>query len=192
MDKFIAALDCQDILWNSHNSLPCSQEPPPLHWALFSVVHIQRASKFPVVLVFILVVSFPLRLDLPSFLFPLRYSVRGSSVGIATGYGLDDPGIESQWGEIFRPSRPALGLTQPPVQWVPCPSRGVKYGRGVLLTTHTLLVPRSWKSRAIFVPTLWATIGPVTGTYLRYSDENFVCIFNLFNPYHNSHPFHNF
>ena len=30
--------------------------------------------------------------------------VRGpsSSVGIATGYGLDGPGIESRWGEIFR------------------------------------------------------------------------------------------
>ena len=28
---------------------------------------------------------------------------RDSSVGIATGYGLDDPGIESRWGgEIFR------------------------------------------------------------------------------------------
>jgi len=35
---------------------------------------------------------------------------------------------------------------------------GVKYGRGVLLiTTHPLLVPRSWKSRAIPLPTLWAT-----------------------------------
>jgi hypothetical protein len=29
----------------------------------------------------------------------------GSSVGIATGYGLDGPGIESRWGEIF-PTRP--------------------------------------------------------------------------------------
>jgi hypothetical protein len=26
----------------------------------------------------------------------------GSVVDIATGYGLDGPGIESQWGEIFR------------------------------------------------------------------------------------------
>jgi len=26
---------------------------------------------------------------------------RGSSVGIATGYGLDGPGIESRWGAIF-------------------------------------------------------------------------------------------
>ena len=41
-----------------------------------------------------------------------------SSVGIATDYGLDGPGIESRWGEVFRPSRPALGPTQPPVQWV--------------------------------------------------------------------------
>ena len=31
----------------------------------------------------------------------------GSSVGIATEYGLDGPGIESRWGEIFRcPDRP--------------------------------------------------------------------------------------
>jgi hypothetical protein len=31
----------------------------------------------------------------------MRFSGPGSSVGIATGYGLDDPGIESLWGEIF-------------------------------------------------------------------------------------------
>jgi len=36
---------------------------------------------------------------------------------------------------------------------------GVKCGQGVLLTTHPLLVPRSWKSRAIPLPTLWATPG---------------------------------
>ena len=38
-------------------------------------------------------------------------------------------------------------------------SPGVKCGRGVLLTTHHLLVQRSWKSRAIPLPTLWATPG---------------------------------
>jgi len=36
---------------------------------------------------------------------------------------------------------------------------GVNCGRGVLLTTHPLVVPRSWKSTAIPLPTLWATPG---------------------------------
>ena len=47
-----------------------------------------------------------------------------SSVNIATDYGLD--GSESNPGgdEIFRPSRPAVGLTQPLVKWVSGLSRG--------------------------------------------------------------------
>jgi len=43
----------------------------------------------------------------------------GSSVGIATDYGLDGPGSNPGGDEIFCSSRPALGPTQPPVQWVP-------------------------------------------------------------------------
>ena len=40
-----------------------------------------------------------------------------SSVGIATRYGLDGPGIESRCGRDFPlPSRLALGPTQPPIQ----------------------------------------------------------------------------
>jgi len=48
----------------------------------------------------------------------------GSSVGIATDYGLDGPGSNPGRDEIFRPSKPTLGPTQPPVKWVTGLSRG--------------------------------------------------------------------
>jgi hypothetical protein len=45
---------------------------------------------------------------------------RDSSVGIATGYGLDGPGIESRWRRDFpHPSSPAMESTQPLIQLVP-------------------------------------------------------------------------
>ena len=43
---------------------------------------------------------------------------------ISTNYGLDGPGWNPDGDEIFRQSRPALGPTQPPVQWTPGLSRG--------------------------------------------------------------------
>jgi len=50
---------------------------------------------------------------------------RDSSVGIATGYGLDGPRIESRWGRDFpHPPRPGLGPTQPHMQQVLGLSRG--------------------------------------------------------------------
>ena len=42
----------------------------------------------------------------------------GSSVGIATDYGLDGPVSNPGGDEIFSQSRPALGPTQPTVKWV--------------------------------------------------------------------------
>jgi hypothetical protein len=83
------------------------------------------------------------------FLRPVNYCGPCSVVGITSSCGLDGPGIESRWGEIFRacPDRP----------WGP-PSLlyngylvfpGVKSGRGVTLTPHPLLVPWLWKGRAI-------------------------------------------
>ena len=54
----------------------------------------------------------------------VMYVGRGSSVGIATGYGLDGPGIDSGCErDLPHLSRPTLGPTQPPVQWVPALSR---------------------------------------------------------------------
>ena len=53
-----------------------------------------------------------------------------SSVGIATDYGLDGPGSNPVGDEIFRPSRPDLGTTQPPVKWVSVfPGSKVQPGR---------------------------------------------------------------
>jgi hypothetical protein len=69
----------------------------------------------------------------------------GSSGSIVSDYGLDDRaiGIDPRQGQRIFPlasvSKPALGPTQPPVQWVPgVLSPGVKRGPGVTLTTHPI------------------------------------------------------
>jgi hypothetical protein len=74
----------------------------------------------------------------------LRFQeIRGSvsSVGIAIGYWLDGPGIESRWGRDFsapvqtgpgaHPASYTIGTGSFP---------GVKSARGVTLTAHPLLV----------------------------------------------------
>jgi hypothetical protein len=81
------------------------------------------------------------------FLFYLTYRGRRDSVvGIATRYGLGGPGIESRWGEIFRnyPDRlrGPLSLLYNGYRVFP----GGKGGRGVMLTTRPLLVPRLRKN----------------------------------------------
>jgi hypothetical protein len=76
--------------------------------------------------------------------------------------------------------RPALGPTQPPIQWVPgVLSLGVKHGRGVMLTNHPHLVSRlrmsmSYTSSPPHVPP-WRVAGQIYFYllyYYRYNTRN--------------------
>jgi hypothetical protein len=95
---------------------------------------------------------------------------RVSSGSIVSDYGRS--GFDPRQGQRIFPlaslSRPALGPTQPPVQWVPgVLSPGVKLGRGATLTTHPHLVPRSWMSRS-YTPLPSSASMPCNETALLY------------------------
>jgi hypothetical protein len=69
-------------------------------------------------------------------------------------------------------SRPALGPTQSPVQWVPgVLSSGLKRGRGVTLTTHPHLVPMSRMSRSYTSSPPSAYVA-CSGTALAFNLQN--------------------
>jgi hypothetical protein len=81
----------------------------------------------------------------------------GSSVGIVIGYGLDGPGIESRWGLDFSaPVQTGPGAHSSSYTMGIGSFPGLKSGQGVTLSPHSLLVPWSWKSRAITLLPLWA------------------------------------
>ena len=85
---------------------------------------------------------------------------RDSSVGIATRYRLERPGIESWWGRDFpQPSRPTLGPTQPPIQWVPglFPGGKERPGRGIV---HTHTHPSNAKVKERFELFFYSPSGP--------------------------------
>ena len=65
-----------------------------------------------------------------------------SIVGIATGYGLDGPGIESRW-ELDFPHMSRAALWPNPASCIVGAGSfpGVKSGRGVTLNPHPFLVP---------------------------------------------------
>jgi hypothetical protein len=68
----------------------------------------------------------------------------GSSVSIATDYGLDGPGIESRWGVRFSaPVQTGPGVHPTSFTMGTGSFPGVESGRGMTLTPHPLLVPRS-------------------------------------------------
>jgi hypothetical protein len=93
---------------------------------------------------------------------------RDSSVGIATRYGLEGPEIESLWGEIFRTHPDRLRGPPSPLYNGYRVFPGGKGGRGVMLTTHPLLVPRLRTSWAIPPLTLWVLLGLLWGSLYIY------------------------
>jgi hypothetical protein len=121
------------------------------------------------------------------FIFALRVrSGPGSSVDIATDYGLDGPGIETRCERDFPPVQIGPGAHPASCKMGTGSFPGVKFGRGVLLTTHPLLAPRSWKSRAIPLPPLGhnracnGVTSPLPFIGTKKLDDKSMEIFDLF------------
>ena len=99
----------------------------------------------------------------------------GSSVGIATGYGLDGPGIESRWGaRFFAPVQTGPGAHTASCTMSTGSFPGVKSGRDVTLKPHPLPVPWSWKGRAIPLLPPWAvrsvqSLSACTGVHFNFT-----------------------
>ena len=102
-----------------------------------------------------------------TLLLPLPSKIPGPHNNVWAGYlsrysdwlRIWESGIDSRWGEVFPPVQTGRGAHPASCKMGTGSFSGVKCGRGVLLTTHPLLVPRSWKSRAIPLPILCATPG---------------------------------
>jgi len=86
----------------------------------------------------------------------------GSSVGTATELRAGRSGIESRWGRDFPPLQTGPGAHPASCTLGTGSFPGVKCGRSVLLTTHPLIVPRSWKIELHLYPPSgphWASNG---------------------------------
>ena len=112
--------------------LPLAFDKPISNCKAAVIVLVRPGAKFStdasshviIIIIIITILSFSLVTDLFSLALLLNRGP-GRSVGKATPYGVDGPGIESRWGRDFpHLSRPALRPTQPPVQWIPDLSRG--------------------------------------------------------------------
>jgi len=87
---------------------------------------------------------------------PFTYNCRSQDPTDSTSptIKIDVPGDLIPVGRGFLPFQTGPGVQPPSCTMGTESFPGLKYGRGVLLTIHPLLVPRSWKSGAIPLPTL--------------------------------------
>ena len=92
------------------------------------------------------------------------YSGSGSSVRIANEIRAGRFGIESRWGRELPPVQTGPGAHPASCKMGTGFFPGVKCGRGVLLTSHPLLVLRSWKSKSYTSTHPLGNTGPVTGS----------------------------
>jgi hypothetical protein len=95
----------------------------------------------------------------------------GSSVAIATELRAGRSGDRIPLGRDFPSFQTGAWAHPAPCTMGTGSFPGVNYGRVVLLTPYPLLVPWSWNSRAIPLPTLGATTGAVTGTLYTLSSN---------------------
>jgi hypothetical protein len=92
------------------------------------------------------------------FIFPYSMCRQGSSVErLTTGWTVWDRIPVSRIFSAPVQTDPGAKPASCKMDTVSFP--GVKCGRSVLLTTHPLLLPRTWKSRAVPLPNLWTTQG---------------------------------
>jgi len=91
-------------------------------------------------------------------------------------YNLIRSGIESWWGRDFPPVQTGLGAHPASCKMGTESFPGVKCGRGVLMTTRPILVPRPWKSKLIPLPHHLSHTGSVTGSLylLLYPDGGYI------------------
>jgi hypothetical protein len=125
-------------------------------------------------------VVFMVRATINSFAAP--FGARSTRKYFSSYIGKNGPGIESRWGRDFsHTSRPALEPIQPPVQWVPGLSRGVKRpGRSA---DHPPPSSAEVKKEYSYTSTpLWA-FGSVTGypyevlySYFQTFPQNFASL----------------
>jgi len=76
----------------------------------------------------------------------------GSSVGIATGYSLEGPGMEFRWERNFPPVQTGPGAHPASCTMGTGFFSGGKVRPGRAADHSPLLAPRSWKSRAMPLP----------------------------------------